>query len=162
MLGWSFIEVGSFLAVWIIGYGFVQASAPKLIRRSHHGQGPGGDTARQWVFILALFPMAIALALQYGWPADAVLITGLILFGIVFAINSAVHSYLILAYSDHDRVAMNVGFYYMANAGGRLVGTLLSGWIYQTQGLQGCLWWSTAFALAAALLSFRLPGLKGG
>ena len=82
---------------------------------------------------------------------------GLILFGIVFAINSAIHSYLILAYSDRDKVAMTVGFYYMANAGGRLVGTVLSGWVYQTQGLEGCLWWSTAFVLMAALLSFGLP-----
>ena len=86
-----------------------------------------------------------------------VLISGLVLFGVVFAINSAVHSYLILAYSDFDKVSMNVGFYYMANAGGRLAGTVLSGWVYQTQGLTGCLWWSTGFVLAAALLSFRLP-----
>jgi predicted MFS family arabinose efflux permease len=75
----------------------------------------------------------------------------------VFAINSAVHSYLILAYSDADKVAMSVGFYYMANAGGRLVGTVLSGWAYQTQGLTGCLWWSSAFLLAATMLSFKLP-----
>ena len=85
---------------------------------------------------------------------------GLILFGAVFAVNSAVHSYLILAYSDRDKVAMSVGFYYMANAGGRLVGTVLSGWAYQTQGLEGCLWWSSAFVLAAALLSFGLPEIK--
>jgi predicted MFS family arabinose efflux permease len=80
----------------------------------------------------------------------------------VFAINSAVHSYLILAYSDYDKVSMNVGFYYMANAGGRLVGTLLSGWAYQTQGLEGCLWWSTGFVLAAALLSLKLPEVESG
>ena len=82
---------------------------------------------------------------------------GLILFGAVFAINSAVHSYLILAYSDFDKVSMNVGFYYMANAGGRLTGTVLSGLVYQTQGLTGCLWWSAGFVLAAALLSLKLP-----
>ena len=84
---------------------------------------------------------------------------GLILFGFVFAVNSAVHSYLILAYSDYDKVSMNVGFYYMANAGGRLAGTVLSGWVYQTQGLTGCLWWSAALVLAAAALSFRLPAV---
>lgn len=89
-----------------------------------------------------------------------VLIVGLILFGAVFAVNSAVHSYLILAYSDRDKVAMSVGFYYMANASGRLVGTVLSGWAYQTQGLEGCLWWSSAFVLIAALLSFGLPEIK--
>ena len=157
VLGWSTTYVGAFLALWVIGYGVVQATAPKLIRHSHHGHGPGGGTARLWAFILVLFPAGIALALQQGWPADTVLIVGLILFGVVFAINSAVHSYLILAYSDQDKVAMSVGFYYMANAGGRLVGTVLSGWVYQTQGLEGCLWWSAAFVLTAAILSFALP-----
>lgn len=160
VLGWSFTLVGTFMAVWIIGYGMVQASAPKLIKRSHHGQGPGGDTARIAAFVLALFPAGIAIAMQQGWPVDSVLIIGLILFGMVFAINSAVHSYLILAYSDHDKVAMNVGFYYMANAGGRLVGTVLSGAIYQMWGLEGCLWLSSGFVLAAALISFGLPATK--
>jgi predicted MFS family arabinose efflux permease len=157
VLGWSFTQVGAFLALWVIGYGLVQASAPRLLRRSHQGQGPGGGAARFWAFLLAFLPAGIALALGQGWDPSTVLIVGLVLFGIVFAINSAVHSYLILAYSDFDKVSMNVGFYYMANAGGRLAGTVLSGWAYQTQGLEGCLWWSTAFVLAAALLSFKLP-----
>ncbi|MCG7995751.1 MAG: MFS transporter, partial [Candidatus Thiodiazotropha taylori] len=157
VLEWSFTQVGGFLALWIIGYGFVQASVPKLLGRVHQGQGPGGGTARLWAFLLALLPAFIAIALNQGWPAEQVLIVGLILFGIVFAINSAVHSYLILAYSDHEKVSMNVGFYYMANAGGRLIGTVLSGLIYQTYGLQGCLWWSALFVVLAALLSFGLP-----
>ncbi|GAB4344326.1 MAG: organoarsenical effux MFS transporter ArsJ [Gammaproteobacteria bacterium] len=160
VLEWRFAEVGAFLALWVIGYGVVQASAPRLLRRSHHGQGPGGDTARLWIALLAILPAGIALALGAGWPPQTVLIVGLILFGAVFAINSAVHSYLILAYSDHDRVAMNVGFYYMANAGGRLAGTVLSGWAYQTHGLEGCLWWSAAFLLLAGLLSLRLPAVE--
>ena len=160
VLGWSFIQVGGFLALWVIGYGMVQASAPRLLRRSHHGRGPGGGTARLWAFILAAFPTAIALGLQYGFDPALVLVTGLVLFGVVFALNSAVHSYLILAYSDFDKVSMNVGFYYMANAGGRLAGTVLSGWVYQTQGLTGCLWVSTAFVFAAAMLSFMLPAVE--
>lgn len=158
VLGWSFMQVGAFLALWVIGYGFVQAAAPRLLGR----HPPGGATARGWAIALAALPAGIALALGQGWEAAPVLITGLILFGIVFAINSAVHSYLILAYSGHDRVAMNVGFYYMANAGGRLTGTVLSGWAYQTYGLEGCLWWSSAFVLAAALLSLRLPPVSDG
>jgi predicted MFS family arabinose efflux permease len=162
VLGWTFTQVGAFLALWVIGYGFVQATAPRLVRRSHHGRGPGGGTARLWAFVLALFPAGIALALQQGWEPTMVLVVGLILFGIVFAINSAVHSYLILAYSDFEKVSMNVGFYYMANAGGRLAGTVLSGWAYQTQGLEGCLWWSAGFVLAAAVLSFRLPEVSSG
>ncbi len=160
VLGWKFMEVGGFLALWVIGYGIVQASAPRLLQRSHHGQGPGGATARFWAFVLMLFPAGMALALQQGWPADWVVVTGLLLFGVVFAINSAVHSYLILAYSSHDKVAMNVGFYYMANAGGRLAGTVLSGWAYQVWGLEGCLWWSAAFVLMAALLSLALPEVE--
>ncbi|MGB5717980.1 MAG: organoarsenical effux MFS transporter ArsJ [Gammaproteobacteria bacterium] len=160
VLGWSFTQVGGFIALWVIGYGMVQASAPRLIRRSHHGQGPGGGTARLWAFILAIFPAAMALALQSGLDPTLVLVTGLVLFGAVFAINSALHSYLILAYSDFDKVSMNVGFYYMANAGGRLAGTILSGLVYQTQGLTGCLWWSAAFVLAAAVLSFKLPAVE--
>ncbi|HHH12669.1 MAG TPA: MFS transporter, partial [Thiolapillus brandeum] len=157
VLGWDFMRVGGFLALWVIGYGFVQAGAPGLLRRSHHGSGPGGGTARLWAFILLLFPAGMALGLHLGWPAQWVVIVGLVLFGVVFAINSAVHSYLILAYSSHDKVAMNVGFYYMANAGGRLTGTVLSGWAYQVWGLEGCLWWSAGFVLMAALLSLSLP-----
>lgn len=154
VLGWSFMQVGAMLALWVIGYGFVQASVPKLLGRKH-----GGASARLWAFALLIFPIGIALALQQGWPADVVLISGLAAFGVVFAINSTVHSYLILAYSDHDKVAMNVGFYYMANAGGRLAGTVLSGLIYQTYGLEGCLWWSAGFVLMAGLLSLRLPAV---
>ncbi len=160
VLEWTFTQVGGFMALWVIGYGIVQASAPRLVKRSHHGQGPGGGTARLWAFLLALFPAGIAIAMGQGWDPGWVLIIGLILFGAVFAVNSAVHSYLILAYADYDKVSMNVGFYYMANAGGRLAGTVLSGWVYQNYGLTGCLWWSMAFLLAAGLLSFKLPEVR--
>jgi predicted MFS family arabinose efflux permease len=153
VLGWSFTQVGAFLALWIIGYGFVQAGAPRLLRASN----PGGGSARLLAFGLTLIPAGIALGLAAGYPPELILIGGLLLFGAAFAINSSVHSYLILAYSDHDKVSMNVGFYYMANAGGRLAGTVLSGLVYQTQGLEGCLWWSSGFLLAATLLSFKLP-----
>ncbi len=156
-LGWSFMQVGGFIALWIIGYGIVQASAPRLLRQSRHGEGPGGGSARVWAFVLAPIPAGIALAMNQGWPADMVVVVGLVAFGILFAINSALHSYLILAYSDHDRVAMNVGFYYMSNAAGRLAGTILSGLLYQHYGLEGCLWASTLFIIAAALLSLGLP-----
>ena len=154
--GWNHIEVGGFLATWVVCYGFVQAGAPAMLKKGHGGR-PQGSSARNWAFLLAAFPAGIALALMYGWDPALSLIIGLFLFGAVFAINSSVHSYLILAYSDDEKVAMNVGFYYMANAAGRLTGTVLSGWAYQTQGLTGCLWWSTGFVLAAALLSIMLP-----
>ena len=157
VLEWSSTEVGGFLALWVIGYGLVQAAAPKLVKRTHHQRGPDGNTARFWTFVLALFPAVIALALHNGWDPTLSIVIGLIAFGVVFALNSALHSFLILAYSDQDKVALNVGFYYMANAGGRLAGTVLSGWVYQNQGLTGCLWWSVAFVVIAGLLSFRLP-----
>ncbi len=155
---WSHMQVGGFLAIWIIAYGMVQASAPRLLRKSHHGSGPDGATATRWAYLLAFIPAAIAAGLYFEFQPQTVLIAGLIIFGVVFAINSAVHSYLIVAWSEHDQVSMNVGFYYMANAGGRLVGTVLSGWVYQSQGLIGCLIWSSAFVLASAVLAQRLPG----
>jgi predicted MFS family arabinose efflux permease len=157
VVGWNHVEVGTFLAAWVIGYGIVQASVPLLLRGTSPAHGPTGATARNWAFLLALVPAGIAAALLQGWPPALSLMVGLAIFGIVFAINSALHSYLILAYSDDDKVAMNVGFYYSANATGRLTGTVLSGWVYQTQGLTGCLWWSTGFVLTAALFSILLP-----
>jgi len=159
VLGWSNTEVGGFLALWIIGYGFVQALAPRLLNSSQHHQGPDGATARFWVFLLTLVPSGIAIALMQGIDPTATIIIGLAVFAVIFAINSAIHSYLILAYSEHDKVAMNVGFYYMANAGGRLVGTVLSGWVYQEQGLVGCLWWSAGFVLIAGILSLPLSSI---
>jgi len=150
-LGWSFWEVGTFLAVWVIGYGTVQASAPRWVG------APDGRSAAVLAFVLAAFPAGIAVALASSVDPATVLVVGLIVFGAVFALNSAVHSYLILAYADGDRVAMNVGFYYMANAFGRLSGTVLSGVVYQWQGLEACLWLSAAFVLAAGVLSLSLP-----
>lgn len=151
VLDWSFWQVGIFLAIWVIGYGIVQASAPTVMRRraKETGRQPDGRSATRLAFLLAAFPAAIALALTADVDPTTVLIAGLIAFGIVFAMNSAVHSYLVLSYADNEKVAMNVGFYYMANAGGRLMGTVLSGLLYQWHGLTGCLWASVIFVLAA-------------
>lgn len=158
-LSWSFWQVGTFLAVWVIGYGIVQASAPRLMRRraEERGSDPDGATATGLAFVLAAIPAGIAIALATAIDPSVVVVVGLIAFGVIFALNSAVHSFLILAYADGDKVAMNVGFYYMANAGGRLAGTVLSGLLYQWQGLEACLWASVALVLAAALLSRGLP-----
>ncbi|MCP5141546.1 MAG: organoarsenical effux MFS transporter ArsJ [Chromatiales bacterium] len=153
VLGWSYMQVGGFLALWIIGYGVIQASAPTLIRRGN----PDGASATTLAFALAASPALIALAIHRGLDPTWVLIVGLTLFGILFALNSAVHSYLIVAWSDREKVSMNVGFYYMANAGGRLAGTVLSGWVYQQHGLVGCLLYSTLFVVLAATLSLKLP-----
>jgi MFS family permease len=156
-LGWSFYQVGGFMAIWVIGYGIIQSSAPTLIKRFGSGQPPSTSTIRFWTFALTIVPAAIAIALFSGVNPNYAIVAGLMLFGVVFAFNSAVHSYLVLAYTDDDKVALNVGFYYMANSGGRLAGTVLSGLIYQWAGLVGCLWTSAAFVLAAALISWKLP-----
>ena len=164
VLGWSFWEVGGFLAIWVIGYGAVQASAPKFVRRraaEGHGE-PDGRTAALIAFVLAFFPAAIAIALSADVDETFAIVFGLAAFGVIFAINSAVHSYLILSYSHGDKVAMNVGFYYTANAAGRLIGTLLSGLLYQWQGLTACLWASVIFVIAAGLLSLMLPNQRAG
>jgi hypothetical protein len=153
VLGWSFSQVGAFMAFWVIGYGIVQAAAPTLLR----GRAPAGGTASAIAFALAGVSVAIPLGLAAGLPAGAVIVGGLSVFGAVFALNSAVHSYLILDYTDGDKVALNVGFYYMANAGGRLVGCLLSGVLYQVAGLAGCLWGACAFAVAASVVALKLP-----
>jgi predicted MFS family arabinose efflux permease len=154
-LGWSFMQVGGFLALWVVGYGFVQALVPALLRRT---AAPDGRTVAMWASILCLLPAAMAAMLDRGIDPQSVLMAGLTAFAVVFAVNSAVHSFLIVSWSDRDKVSMNVGFYYMANAGGRLAGTVLSGAIYQSAGITGCLWWSAAFVLAATLISLRLPG----
>lgn len=154
--GWSFWQVGAFLAVWVIGYGAVQASAPGLFRRRSGGE-PTGRTATTLAFALAAFPALIAVALSSSLDPSAVIVVGLILFGAMFALNSAVHSFLILHYAEGDKVAMNVGFYYMANACGRLAGTVLSGALYQWQGLDACLWTSASLLLAAGTVSLLLP-----
>jgi MFS family permease len=159
VLGWSFWQTGGFLAIWVIGYGAVQAAAPGFVRRrdAEGGREPDGRTATWLAFALALFPAAIAVCLSLDVHPTAVIVAGLIAFGVVFAMNSAVHSYLILAFADNDKAAMNVGFYYMANAGGRLAGTVLSGLLYQWNGLTACLWASVVCVLAAAVLSLLLP-----
>ncbi|MBD2464572.1 organoarsenical effux MFS transporter ArsJ [Oscillatoria sp. FACHB-1407] len=156
-LGWSFFEAGGFLACWVIGYGVVQFLAPMLLSQFNGGQAPKASTIQFWTFTLTLVPAAIAIALQSGLPANQVIVVGLAVFGVVFAFNSAVHSYLVLAFTDDDKVALNVGFYYMANSGGRLIGTVLSGLVYQLTGLVGCLWVSTLFVLAAGVISLKLP-----
>lgn len=152
-LRWSFPEVGAFMAFWVIGYGIVQSISPALLR----GHAPGGGVAAATAFVLAAVAAMIPLSLATALDAQTAIIGGLALFGVVFAVNSAVHSYLILDYTDGDKVALNVGYYYMANAGGRLVGCLLSGLLYQFSGLAGCLWGTFAFAAAAALIALKLP-----
>ncbi|WP_299402888.1 organoarsenical effux MFS transporter ArsJ [Acaryochloris sp. IP29b_bin.148] len=159
-LSWTFTQVGGFLALWVIGYGIVQSLAPTILKHFGSSHPPQAHTIRFWTGLLTAIPAAIGLALQMGLPTGPTIILGLMIFGIVFAFNSAVHSYLVLAYTEDDKVSLNVGFYYMANAGGRLAGTVLSGLIFQLYGLVGCLWVSTLFVLLAELVTLKLPNPK--
>ena len=156
-LGWTFSQVGAFLALWIIGYGVIQAAVPEILRKLGSGNTVDGSAARLWAFILVLLPAGLVVALRLGAEPGAALIVGLAAFAVVFAINSAVHSYLVLSYTDRDSVAVDVGFYYMANAGGRLLGTLLSGLVFEIAGFDGCLLTSAALVLASALIALKLP-----
>ncbi|PTS85626.1 MFS transporter [Pseudomonas sp. HMWF032] len=160
VLGWDFWMVGGFLATWVIGYGMVQAFAPSITGKAS-GQLPDGRAAFAWAAVLAGVPALISLGMGSAWPVQWVLIGGLLVFGAVFAVNSSLHSYLIVSYAKADGVSLDVGFYYMSNAAGRLLGTLLSGWVYQAYGLEACLWISSAFVLLAALISIGLPGNQG-
>uniref|UniRef100_A0A486XUT3 Permease of the major facilitator superfamily n=1 Tax=Rheinheimera sp. BAL341 TaxID=1708203 RepID=A0A486XUT3_9GAMM len=152
--GWSHWAVGSFLALWVIGYGAVQSVAPMLTSKARL---PDGNTLTLWAILLCAIPAAIAIALQQQWHAEIVLLAGLLLFGALFAVNSSLHSYMIVRYANSDGVSLDVGFYYMANAMGRLIGTVLSGWVYQQAGLAACLWLSSAMLVATVLVSTLLP-----
>jgi predicted MFS family arabinose efflux permease len=176
---WDHWAVGGFMASWVIGYGLVQSAAPYITTRStnrgkdrgsnsatekaigkdtgkQQGNAPTGRDAFLWASYLTLIPAAIALALHFNFHVQASLIIGLLIFGAVFAINSSLHSYLIVSYAGSDGVSLDVGFYYMANAMGRLIGTVLSGWVYQNYGLEACLWISSVFVAMATLLSLKL------
>ncbi|MGL5665063.1 MAG: organoarsenical effux MFS transporter ArsJ, partial [Shewanella sp.] len=160
--GWDHWAVGGFLALWVIAYGIVQTLAPKITGASRAEAGtsqriPDGFTALVWSTLLAFVPALIALSLYLDFSPQLSLILGLMLFGGLFAINSSLHSYLIVSYASEEAVSLDVGFYYMANAMGRLVGTVLSGWVYQSYGLVACLWISTAFIAMTALISIKLP-----
>ena len=152
VFGWDFWMVGGFLACWIIGYGIVQSVAPAITGK-RSGKVPDGRAACLWAASLAALPAAIAIGLATAASPQWVLIGGLMLFGVLFAVNSSLHSYLIVSYAKEDGVSLDVGFYYMSNALGRLVGTLLSGWVFQVYGLQACLWVSSLFVVLAALIS---------
>ena len=157
-LGWSESGVGGFLAVWVIGYGIVQSFAPRFLAR-------GGRTidevrsTQHWALVLAVVSAAIAVPVALDVAVTVAIVGGLIVFGVVFAMNSSLHSFLVLAFSDDDEVALDVGFYYSANAAGRLVGTLLSGVLYLWGDLAAALWGSAVFVVLTWLLALRLPPL---
>ncbi|BBC42184.1 organoarsenical effux MFS transporter ArsJ [Photobacterium damselae subsp. piscicida] len=156
VFGWDHLWVGGFLALWIIGYGIVQTLAPKVTGKAQ-GKTPDGRAAMGWAGLLATVTALIALLVTFNLSPQITIALGLMIFGAIFAVNSSLHSYLIVSYAKEDGVSLDVGFYYMANAMGRLIGTLLSGWVYQTQGFVACLWVSVAFLVLTTIISVWLP-----
>jgi len=164
-LGWSFWEIGGFLGLWVIGYGIVQGSAPGLRRLWGGTTSPGVSAVQFWSALLTAIPALIAVALWREVDVAVAITAGLAAFGMVFAMNSSIHSYMVLAYTDAESVSLNVGFYYMANAAGRLVGTLLSGVVFmlgktEAAGMQACLWASSLLVVLSWLSSLRLPAVR--
>jgi predicted MFS family arabinose efflux permease len=161
--GWTFTMVGGFLAAWTIGYGIVQGLAPHIVRRSDDGLSREVPAARAWSALLAIVPMVLAGCVLLQVPAlEWVVVGGLAVFGFVFAVNSSVHSYLILAYAGSEKAAEDVGFYYAANALGRFFGTLLSGLLYQGFGLVGALAGSAVMLTVCWGVTLGLPVRRSG
>jgi predicted MFS family arabinose efflux permease len=159
VFGWDHLWVGGFLASWVIAYGFVQGFAPKITGKAQ-GRVPDGSAALYWALLLAVITGVIAYSVQMEWHPQWVIVIGLMIFGAVFGVNSSLHSYLIVSYAKCDGVSLDVGFYYMANAVGRLIGTVLSGWVFQVAGLAACLWVSFGFLVLTAIVSIKLPKHK--
>jgi predicted MFS family arabinose efflux permease len=157
--GWKYMAVAGFLAAWTIGYGGVQALAPSVVRRSPDGLTREVPEARLWGAVLTAIPVALALVLasRSALRPDLVVVVGLAIFGFAFAVISSLHSYLILAYAGSEKAAEDVGFYYAANAAGRLMGILLSGALAQAGGIQACLWGSAVMLAACLAITFLLP-----
>ena len=156
-LGWSFWEIGGFLGFWVIGYGLVQGSAPALRRLWGQASPPEVSSVKFWTGLLTAIPALLAIAIWRQVDVSTAITVGLTAFGVVFAMTSSIHSYMVLTYTDAESVSLNVGFYYMANAAGRLTGTLLSGALFLIGGLEACLWISCLFVCLAFLSSCRLP-----
>tara|TARA_E500000331_G_scaffold358315_1_gene424181 strand:- start:8355 stop:9545 length:1191 start_codon:yes stop_codon:yes gene_type:complete len=148
-LDWAHSEIGFYMACWIIGYGSIQSLAPKFVEGN-------AETSRMWLIILMIITLLITLSLYWDFYSVNFVLVGLIFFGIAFAVNSSIHSYLILDYSDRDKIAMNVGFYYMSNAGGRFFGTLFSGLLFQLGGITYCMIGSLIFLALSYIISLAL------
>ncbi len=163
--GWDYMEIGLFLGAWVIGYGIVQAFAPAIRKMWGQKESPDRKAIQFWSAVLMVIPSLIGIALWRESSPSIAIILGLTIFGFVFAMNSSTHSYMILAYSDNEKVSLNVGFYYMANAAGRLVGTLLSGLLFMigknaSIGLQYCLYFSSLLIFLSWISSLKLPSFR--
>jgi len=159
-MGWTSLGVGTFLALWIIGYGLIQTLYP-IVSRVFTLSEPDGRSVVLWGLALSVLPILILfLELGLKWDSEVVAVMGVLFFGIVFAVNSTIHSYLIVSYAKRDGVSLDVGFYYMSNAAGRLMGTVLSGLVYQQYGFMACIAVSAVFVVMSIVVSIGLPANK--
>ena len=159
VFNWGHSLVAAFIASWVIFYGVIQGVAPKLslLFSANDIKVPSAKEAFIWCVLLTLVTGILAFLVHIEWQLQSVIIVGLLLFGAVFAINSSLHSYLIIRYAQQDGVSLDVGFYYMANAMGRLIGTLLSGWVFQVSGIAACLWIAFGFLVLTCVITLKLP-----
>ena len=159
-MGWTSVGVGTFLALWIIGYGLIQTLYP-IVSRVFTLSEPDGRSVVLWGLALSVLPILILfLELGLKWDSEVVAVMGVLFFGIVFAVNSTIHSYLIVSYAKRDGVSLDVGFYYMSNAAGRLMGTVLSGLVYQQYGFMACIAVSAVCVVMSIVVSIGLPANK--
>jgi len=157
----AFFLIGAFMAAWIICYGAIQALAPRLLARQTAALSETTAAATRWIGTLTFIPAVLAFSAAFDLPGLVIIVVvGLLAFGAVFALNSALHSYLILAFSKDERITLDVGFYYMANAAGRLLGTLLSGVCYQLAGVAGCLAMAAVLSALGWLATRRLGKIQ--
>jgi MFS family permease len=149
----AFFVIGSFMAAWTIFYGLVQTITPKILIKDKLFS----TQTKIWAGLLCLIPILL-LGLNYYFNEYIIynVMFLLFIFGFVFAINSSIHSFLILNYTNKDRVTLDVGFYYMSNAFGRLIGTLLSGLTYEYGGLTTCLLVTSALLFLNSLSMEKL------
>ncbi len=159
-MGWTSLGVGTFLALWVIGYGLIQTLYP-IVSRAFTLSEPDGRSVVLWGLALSVLPILILfLELGLKWDSEVVAVMGVLFFGIVFAVNSTIHSYLIVSYAKRDGVSLDVGFYYMSNAAGRLMGTVLSGLVYQQYGFMACIAVSAVCVVMSIVVSIGLPANK--
>lgn len=162
--GWDYIFAGMVMAIWIIFYGFIQSSTPFILKNLKMFPVKHGNSLIPWTILLFLISFLLGLFLQlyntYDELQTALFLAGIYLFGLIFAVNSSIHSYLVVAYSPNDKVAMTVGFYYMANACGRLFGTLASGILYYNYGLAACIWASVGLIFLCMFANMKLQKIE--
>ena len=138
----TFFIIGTFMSSWTILYGLVQSFTPKILSETK----PIKNQVKFWANILIIIPLIlIVLNIIFQELELTITIVLLFIFGFVFAVNSSIHSFLILSFTKKNRVTLDVGFYYMSNAFGRLVGTFLSGLSYQMGGFYFCLFLTSIF-----------------